>query len=349
MSPHRASDDWAIREQRLQEIRQAAKDAHEDINTIEPLHNPASVGASAQTGYYGMPALKRPQWTVEVPIYFFVGGLAGAAALIAAVGRLSSADARLIRHSRWLAAVGGLISPALLIADLGMPSRFLNMLRVFKIQSPMSVGSWTLVAFSNSAAAAAVLAELDKRRPNSAIRVLANGAQIVSALTGLILSTYTGVLIGATAIPLWNEHVSTLPIHFAASGIASAASILELTGNESEALNRIAIGAAVVETGMGASIELRSTASTKPLRHGVSGWATRGAGLLSGPLPLALRLIASFACTSGSMKRRRNLRRAAAVSSLLGSILTRFAWVHVGRVSADDPSVPLQLTKVSAK
>jgi hypothetical protein len=349
MSTHRAADDWAVREQRLREIRQEAKESHEALATIEPRQDPASVGASAQTGYYGMPALKRPQWTMEVPVYFFVGGLAGAAALIAAVGQLSSADARLIRHSRWLAAVGGLISPALLIADLGVPSRFLNMLRVFKIQSPMSVGSWTLVAFSNSAAAAAVLAELEKRRPNSAIRVLTNGAQIASALTGLILSTYTGVLIGATAIPLWNEHVSTLPIHFAASGIASAASILELAGNESEALNRIAIGAAVVETGMGASIELRSTASTRPLRHGASGWATRGAGFLSGPLPLALRLIASFAGTSGNAKRRRNLRRTAAVSSLLGSILTRFAWVHVGKVSADDPSVPLQLTKVSAK
>lgn len=347
MSTRRAPDDWALREQRLQEIRQEAQEASKGLHTVEPPNNYAPPEASATTGYYGMPALKRPPWTVEVPIYFFVGGLAGAAALIASVGQLSSADARLIRHSRWLAAVGGLISPALLISDLGMPSRFLNMLRVFKIQSPMSVGSWTLVAFSNSAAAVAVLAELEKRRPNSAVRVLTDGAQIVSALTGLILSTYTGVLIGATAIPGWNEHVSALPIHFAASGVASAASILELAGDESEALHRIAIGAAVAETAMGASIELRSTASTKPLRYGVSGWATRGAGLLSGPLPLALRLIASF--TSGSAKRRRNLRRAAAASSLLGSFLTRFAWVHVGRASADDPSVPLQLRNVAAK
>jgi formate-dependent nitrite reductase membrane component NrfD len=347
MSNHRGGDDWDTRERRLHEIRQAAKETGNAHSTSKPQQSNASMGASPQTGYYGMPVLKGPQWTVEVPIYFFVGGLAGAAALIATVGKLSAADTRLIRHSRWLAAIGGLISPALLISDLGMPSRFLNMLRVFKIQSPMSVGSWTLVAFSNSAVAAAVLGELEKRRPNSAIRVLTNGAQIVSALTGLILSTYTGVLIGATAIPLWNEHVSTLPIHFAASGVASAASILELAGNESEALNRIAIGAAVAETAMGASIELRRTASTKPLRHGLSGWATRGAGMLSGPLPLALRLIASL--TPGSSKRKRNLRRVAAVSSLIGSFLTRFAWVHVGRVSADDPSVPLQLVDVSAK
>lgn len=108
-----------------------------------------------------MPALKRQQWKVEVPIYFFFGGLAGAASVIGTVGQFSSSDRRLVRNSRWMAAIGGLISPALLISDLGVPSRFLNMLRVFKIQSPMSVGSWTLVAFSNSAAAAAVLGELE--------------------------------------------------------------------------------------------------------------------------------------------------------------------------------------------
>jgi formate-dependent nitrite reductase membrane component NrfD len=337
MSSPIAANSHAAREQRLLEIRLEAEAASNVPLQIETRQT-APTEASAQTGYYGMPALKRPQWTVEVPLYFFVGGLSGAASLIAAVGRLSSADARLIRHSRWLAAIGGMISPALLIADLGVPSRFLNMLRVFKIQSPMSVGSWTLVAFSNSAAATAVLGEFERRRPNRAVSVLTDAAQIMSALTGVILSTYTGVLVGATAIPAWNEHVSTLPIHFAASGTAAAAAILELSGNDSEALNRIALGAAAVETAMGASIELSSTPGTKALKSGMSGWAMRGAGLLSGPLPLALRLL-----SSKNNARKRGLRRAAAISSVAGSLLTRWAWVHAGKVSADDPSVSLQL------
>jgi formate-dependent nitrite reductase membrane component NrfD len=221
-----------------------------------------------------------------------------------------------------------------------MPSRFLNMLRVFKIQSPMSVGSWTLVAFSNSAAAAAVLGEFNRRRPNRAVSVLTDAAQIGSALTGLILATYTGVLVGATAIPAWNEHVSTLPIHFAASGTAAAAAILELSGNDSPALHRIALGAAAVETAMGASIEVSSSPATKALKSGASGWAMRGAGVLSGPLPLALRLLSST-----SNGRKRSLRRAAAISSLAGSLLTRWAWVHAGKLSADDPPVPLQLNR----
>jgi hypothetical protein len=316
------------REQRLYEIRREAERARK-IAPSGPQHL-AATEASTERGYYGRPLLKGPQWTVEVPLYFFVGGMAGAAALIAAVGQLSSADERLIRRSRWLAAIGGAISPALLIADLGMPSRFLNMLRVFKIKSPMSVGSWTLVAFSNSAAAAAVLGEIQRRRPVGAVRILKDSAQIFSALTGLVLSTYTGVLIGATAIPAWNEHVGTLPIHFAASGTAAAASLLELTGNESEALNKIALGAAAVETAFGASIERTKTPGTAPLRSGESGWEMRVAGALSGPVPLVLRLLSLKAG-----RQKNTFRRTAAACSLVGSLVTRWAWVRAGKSSAE--------------
>ncbi len=327
---------WEVREQRLYEIRREAERKGAAVSQIEPTS--AADRASAENGYYGTPLLKRPQWTVEIPIYFFVGGAAGVASVIAAVGQMSSANRKLIRDARWLAAIGGAISPALLISDLGVPSRFLNMLRVFKIQSPMSVGSWTLVAFSNTAAAAAVLGEFQKRRSNGAVKVITDAAQLASALAGMVLATYTGVLIGATAIPVWNEQVGRLPIHFAASGASAASSILELAGNDSEALNKIAIGAAAIETFMGLSIERSTTAASQPLRSGATGWAMRGAGMLSGPVPLALRILSLKAG-----KRRRGLRRAAAISSIVGSLLTRLAWVEAGKASAADNSVPLQL------
>lgn len=332
MNANAAIEERMDRERRLYEIRREAEANHASVPVAD---------AHAKSGYYGTPVLKRPQWTAEVPVYFFVGGMAGAAAVIGAVGRLSSVDERLVRHSRWLAAIGGLISPALLIADLGVPSRFLNMLRVFKVQSPMSVGSWTLVAFSNSAAAAAVFGELEKRRPTRTVSVLTNTSQIISALTGLILSTYTGVLLAATAIPAWNERASSLPIHFAASGTAAAAGVLEIAGNRSQVVHRLAIGAALIETAMGASIEFAATPGTKALREGISGRAMRGAGMLSGPVPLALRLFAGM-----SKKHSRSLRLAAAWSAVAGSLLTRWAWVHAGKMSADDPRVPLQLEEV---
>lgn len=337
MTSHPAESNWAHREKSLQQIRREADASGKAQPTLGA--QGGTIARAHAAGYYGMPALKRPQWTVEVPIYFFVGGMAGAASVIGAVGHFSSSDQRLIRNSRWIAALGGLISPALLISDLGVPSRFLNMLRVFKIQSPMSVGSWTLVAFSNSAAAAAVFGELETRWPHGAIRFLTSASQIASALTGMILSTYTGVLIGATAIPVWNEHISILPVHFAASGMASAASALELAGSDSVVLNRIAIGAAAVEIATGASVEFRSIPASQPLRSGTGGRAMRAAGLLSGPIPLALRLLAS-----GDKRGSRRLRRAAAISSLAGSLLTRWAWIRAGKASANDPTVSLQQT-----
>ena len=102
------------------------------------------------TGYYGRPLLKQPVWTWEIPLYFFVGGAAGAAALIAEVAHWSGGRTRLVRDAHRVAAIGGALSPVLLISDLGRPARFLYMLRVLKPQSPMSVGVWIVLVFSNA-------------------------------------------------------------------------------------------------------------------------------------------------------------------------------------------------------
>jgi formate-dependent nitrite reductase membrane component NrfD len=276
--------------------------------------------------YYGLPTLKAPVWTWEVPAYFFVGGAAGAAAVIASAARLSGASPALVRDARWVAAAGAALSPPLLIADLGRPERFLNMLRVFKLQSPMSVGAWTLVAFSNAAAAAAAADALDRASNGRVpVRVVGNAAEMLAAATGLGLATYTGVLIGATTIPVWAENIRVLPIHFGMSGMGTAASILELLGHRDPALNVVAAGAAAVETLIGARFELGSEEALVPLRESQSGAITRLGGVLSGPVPLALRVLGRRSMTA---------RRAAAISTIAGSLLTRMAWIAAGRESA---------------
>src|SRR5262249_44843353 len=127
------------REQRLDDLRDEAQ-RHGTVPTpgIRPVGAPFPQ-ASPETGYYGIPLLKPPAWTWEVPLYFFVGGAAGAAAVIGAVADYSGANRKLVRDARWIAATGSVLSPVLLISDLGRPSRFLSMLRVFKPQSVMSV------------------------------------------------------------------------------------------------------------------------------------------------------------------------------------------------------------------
>src|SRR4051812_38718282 len=116
-------------EARLDEIRRQA--------ATQPLAAPTH-------GYYNPPRLRPPAGTWEVPLYFFVGGAAGGAAVIAFAAQLTRGDAKLVRDARIIAAAGAVLSAPLLIADLGRPERFLNMLRIFKPQSPMSVGAWTL-------------------------------------------------------------------------------------------------------------------------------------------------------------------------------------------------------------
>lgn len=315
-----------MRELRLQEIRREAA----STGFASPSASAASIPhASLETGYYGHPLLKGPQWTYEVPLYFFCGGAAGAAAIIASVAELTGTDPRLVRDARYLAAIGGAISPALLISDLGMPSRFLNMLRVFKLQSPMSVGSWTLMAFSSSAAAAAFLAAWPAR--GGLFKILQTASEFISTITGPILSSYTGVLLGATAIPVWNENAGLLPLHFATSGISAAAALLELRGHESSALNTVGIVTALGESAIGASLEIRKSRALKPIKSGRIGWLARLGGVLSGPVPLALRLLARSDDT-----RSIRLRKIAAASAVAGSLATRLAWARAGIGSARD-------------
>jgi formate-dependent nitrite reductase membrane component NrfD len=276
--------------------------------------------------YYDLPLLKPPVWTWEIPLYFFVGGAAGAASVIGFAGRITGAKPSIVRDARWIAAIGANVSAPLLISDLGRPERFLNMLRVFKPQSAMSVGAWALAGFGAFSTAAVV-----------GPRVLRDVAAAGSAFFGLVMSTYTGVLLGVTAISAWNEHASTLPVHFAASALASATSLLELRDHDEPALNALAALAAAFETWTGYQLERRSrvaqASSLRPgrrleacaTREAAPSTAMRTAGVLSGPVPLALRLI--------GMKSKK-ARRVAAAITIAGSLVTRFAWVEAGKKSA---------------
>jgi len=284
-----------------------------------------------------VPLLKAPVWTWEVPAYFFVGGASGAAAVIAAIAgfrgdaaSLSSvaALASIAERARWIAAVGALIAPPLLISDLGRPARFLNMLRVFKIQSPMSVGAWTLLVFS--AAAVASLALHEVRDAPTWVALAGAVAAILAALTGLILATYTGVLIGVTAIPIWSAHVRVLPLLFGLSGLGAAVSLIELVGDRSRPLNLMGIGVAVAETCLLVSFERRDRVhrmSPGPRHQGTPGALTRLAAFLSGPIALVLRISSIWTPP---------VRLIASFAMLLGSALTRFGWIAAGRVSAQD-------------
>ena len=279
-------------------------------------------------GYYGQPVVKPPVWTWEIPIYFFIGGLSGMSAVIASAAIVFH-HVDLARTAMLLAAIGVILSSILLIMDLGRPLLFINMLRVFKHQSAMSMGVWILSAFGACVVPGLIALELHAHHVlggtiDQLLRIAAGILVFGSAFFGTLLATYTGVLIGATAIPAWFLHRLLLPIHFGTAGLGSAAGLLELLGHRLAALNALGYYAAAVESALliWLSVDKHGMADRAIHEHG-SGWLIRIGEVLTGPLALVLRLF--------------GLVPFAAMSFLVGALVSRFGWIAVGKVSGSDP------------
>jgi hypothetical protein len=280
--------------------------------------------------YYERPVLKEPVWIWAVPAYFYAGGVAGAAAVLGAAaqagGRGELRD--LVVRCRWLAAAGGAVGTGLLIHDLGRPERFLNMLRVFRPTSPMSVGSWILAAAVPLTAGSAILA----RRRGFLGRV----GDLLGALAGLVgmpLTGYTAVLLSNTAVPLWQETRRSLPAAFTASGMTAAASLLDLMDLDERSgriVKRFGVVGKVAEIAAMRAVEQeaeRLERVGRPLRDGLGGALWRASKALTGA-SLALSLLPG---------RRRAIRRGAGLLGTAGAIALRFAVFHAGKSSARDP------------
>ena len=273
--------------------------------------------------YYGRPIIKEPVWTPEIPIYFFTGGLAGASAGLAFMAERTGNE--VLARRAWIAALGGVaVSPALLISDLGVPTRFLNMLRMFKVTSPMSVGSWILSVSGVSTGLAAV------NSLTGLFPVLGKASKPVAALFGLPLSTYTGALIANTSVPIWHNGRRTLPALFAAGAAASAgaaATVMTPVRHAAPARRLAIIGAAseLVATNV---MEEHLGGVAQPYHEGSSGTLTRVAKVLT----------AVGGMTIGAWGHR---RRSAAVigggALLAGALTERFAVFRAGFESAKDP------------
>jgi len=279
-------------------------------------------------GYYGQPVVRPPVWTWEIPIYFFVGGLGGMSAVIA-LGALLFHHFDVARTAMWVAAIAAVLSPILLILDLGRPHLFINMLRVFKPQSAMSMGAWILAAFGICAVPGLIVLELQTLHPfvgaiDQILNVAAGTLIFSSAIFGMLLATYTGVLIGATSIPAWFLHHKLLAIHFGIAGLGSAAALLELLGHRIAPLNAIGLFTAAIETVLLVWLSMdKHGPADRAIHEHRSGWLIRIGGVFTGPLPLVLRFFGAIPL--------------AAISFLLGALLSRFGWLAVGRISGRDP------------
>lgn len=327
-------------EDRLNSLREQARRTGRVAETGIPIvGGPIPRDAKASSGYYGQPIVKPPVWTWQIGLYLFVGGTAGMSGVIALASLLAGQSLDFVRAALGVAFAGALISPPLLIWDLGRPTRFLNMLRVFKWRSAMSVGVWTLVLFSAFAGSAFGLVEdwdflMQLGVSPAALRAVALALVAGTAMSGVVLATYTGVLLGATAVPVWSAHHKLLPFHFGIVGLGSAAGVLELLGFRIAPLNAIALTVAALETGVGGWIEIsRPTPTARAIHHATPGLLLRTAALLTGPVALILRIFGRVPI--------------AAVCFLIGAVLSRYGWVFAGRSSARDPEETIAAQGVS--
>ena len=311
--------------------------------------------------YYGRPMMKKPTWKWFIPLYFFLGGVAGGVAMIGTMVEFlgGSRHRSTVRHARYLALVLGILCPLPLIIDLGRPKRFHHMLRVFKVTSPLNVGTWILTGFGMLSGVLAARQAADDnfiiRRRSSLGRLLrvipTRPFSALHGLFGLALGSYTGVLLAVTAVPLWQSWGVMLGPLFISDALTTGAAALNLigaiTGRDTvqvrEEIENVDTLGTVTQLGIiGARAVLVPKQIQKPLLYGFWGrvyqFGLIGAGLIS---PLLVRL----GLRVGGWHAGRVLSATVSCLSLLGGLAERFSITEAGKVSSMDPLAYQALTK----
>jgi hypothetical protein len=276
------------------------------------------------TSYYGKPVLNAPVWgTRDIAGYLFLGGLAGASALLGAGAQLTGRPA-LATVAKAGAFGAGCLSIVALVHDLGKPSRFLNMLRVVKVTSPMSIGSWLLAGFVPVAGVAAACA-LTGRLPRTGAAATAG-----SALLGPGVAAYTAVLISNTAVPAWHDGFREMPFVFTGSG-AMAAGGLGLVaaplGQNAPARNLALAGLALEASAFELMLHRMGDLVAEPYSTG------RGSSYIR-----AGQVLSVLGAAGAVLGRRNRAISALSGTALMGaSVATRWGLSHAGLASARDP------------
>jgi formate-dependent nitrite reductase membrane component NrfD len=311
---------------------------------VETSHHPETDPERKDKNYYGIPPIKHAHWTWQIPVYFWIGGIGAGVHLFSTIAQiLGHKDEALVRTSRYTVLGTMILSPVLLIWDLGRPERFYNMLRVLKLRSPMSTQSWSVFAFGNlsglisarQAADDGLLGD-DNLLVRLAKLIPARFLTILAMPVGLNVGSNTGNLISATSVPLWARNWLFMGPTFLASGLSTALSwlslVLHLTRSGEKktlhTLHRAEKATIVIEAGLIAASLARMSKWSKPLFSREVAPLFVGGTLFGG-------ILAPMALLFGKESRPKSIL--ASVLALAGGLAFRFAIVKGGRISADDP------------
>jgi len=329
----------------------------EQLATITTGYTPDPERELQEPSYYDYPVLKAPVWRWEIIWYFFFGGLAAGCYVIASIAALfgSREDRPVARAGYYLSLLSVLPCPILLIKDLGRPDRFLHMLRIFKVKSPMSMGTWSLISFSFFSGVTAVI-----QAARDGILGRWWGSRLLAALPqrflaipgsalGVFLGGYTGVLLTATSIPLWARS-KVLGAIFISSAFSTSSAlislVLRLTRTPTQALHKLErlewVALLVEMAGLfaflrGTGRAARPLVGTGPTEHGRTFWSfVAGTGLI---LPWLLQTLSLLTGRSA----KRGSRRGIVISLLvlIGGYFLRRTMIEAGHTSSTDARTTL--------
>jgi len=287
------------------------------------------------TSYYERPIVKAAPWTHDIPAYLFLGGLAAGSSLLAA-GAAATDRPALARTSRLGALAGISLSLVALVHDLGRPSRFANMLRVAKPTSPMSVGTWLLMAYgpmaglAGAAELSAALPPVRDSLPGKMLGAVSTPAGVLAAGLAPAVAAYTAVLLADTSTPSWRAAYRELPFVFVGSAAAAAGGLAMIGAPVAEAgpARRMAVGGALLELAMEHQMEQSMGITAEPLHAGQAGRVMRASKVFT----------IAGAVGAGLLGRRNRIAAAVSGAALLaGSAGTRFGIFEAGQASARDP------------
>jgi hypothetical protein len=300
--------------------------------------------------YYDVPPIKQGPYGWAIIVYFFIGGIASASQFIATIADLfgSRADGKIVRAGRYLALIGALISPVLLILDLHNKAKWHNMLRIYRSTSAMSVGAWALSlfgAFSGLVAVGQLLEDAGLKLG----RTVARFAQIPAAMAGGVVALYTGTLMAATTAPLNASAFPFLSSLFASSAASTAAAALsvaaETTGageSSKRRLNLVALIAGASELIFALLIERR----WREERIGLEDKPPLGAAFRFGVLGLGITAPLALHAAEALLPRpSRPLALLSAASALIGGFILRAVFVLGGNESARRPAEYFKFTE----
>ena len=297
--------------------------------------------------------LKSADWPLLIDLYFFLGGLAGGAFVIATIANLLDAQRYrdIVRMGYYIAFLAIIPGPILLIVDLGVPTRFLHMMMVskpsleigmsaltvgpfhLKLLSPMSAGAWVLLGFSVCAFLVALDVFLEDRggRSMSLLRLVAG---VIGGFFGFFLAAYPGVLLGAHWLG------ALFLVVGASSGGAAIALILSLLGSRArESLSQLmrftafalilqlaALALFIIAVQMSGSTGIaQALAKLLAGRYSLAFWL--GAVVVGIVVPLALQL------GGGIKKAAPGMTALASALILIGGFLVKYVIIAAGQAT----------------